>query len=199
MLGKITMILQRLGLVLMFLSFGLAGCAEFFGPSANPVSSAKMLASVGEYRLGVGDIISIRIYGGEEELRLDRVRVNDPGVLTFPFGEFTALGKTTRELESAMVQAMKGGFLLRPKVWINIEEYRPFFVQGQVGRPGAFPYQPGLNVNKAITIAGGFRDRASKQKIFILRELDSTNTPIHVDLNAPVGPGDTVTVEESFF
>jgi polysaccharide export outer membrane protein len=56
-----------------------------------------------------------------------------------------------------------------------------------------------LNVNKAITIAGGFRDRASKQKIFILRELDSTNTPIHVDLNAPVGPGDTVTVEESFF
>jgi protein involved in polysaccharide export with SLBB domain len=191
------MILRRLVMVLITAYLGLAGCAELMGPA--PPTTSKLLEAPGEYRLGVGDVISIRIYGGEEELRLDRVRVNDPGVLTLPFGEFTVFRKTTRELETAMVQAMKGGFLLNPKVWINIEEYRPFYVQGQVGRPGAFPYQPGLTVNKAVTIAGGFRDRASKNKIFVLREQDKTNTPIHAGLNAPVGPGDTVTVEESFF
>lgn len=192
------MTFKQLMLVALPALFALSGCTGLMGPAPKP-TSAKLLASKGEYRLGVGDVISIRVYGGEEELSLGRVRVNDPGVLTFPFGEFTVLGKTTREIESAMVQAMKGGFLLHPKVWINIEEYRPFFVQGQVGRPGAFPYQPNLNVNKAITIAGGFRDRASRQKIFLIREQDKTNTPLLVDLNAPVGPGDTVTVEESFF
>ena len=98
-----------------------------------------------------------------------------------------------------MTKAMKGKFLRDPRVWINIDEYRPFFVQGQVQRPGAFPYQPGLNVNKAITIAGGFRERASKDKMFIVRENDKKNRPIRVDLNAYVGPGDTLTVEESFF
>ena len=191
------MVMQRLMLVLVTVVIALSGCA-MLGNSPKPAASAK-LEPVGEYRLGVGDVISIRIYGGEEEFRLDRVRLNDPGMLTFPFGEFAVLGKTTRELESAMVQKMKGSFLLNPKVWINIEEYRSFYVQGQVGRPGSFPYQPGLNVNKAVTVAGGFRDRASKSKMFIVHERDKTNTRILVDLNSPIGPGDTLIIEESFF
>ncbi len=193
------MIVQRLVVVLTATFFALSGCTTLTPPPPPKTTSAQLSASTAEYRLGVGDVISIRIYGAEEEIRLDRVRVNDPGVITFQFGAFSALGKTTRELEAAMVKAMKGGYLLNPKVWINIEEYRPFFVQGQVRRAGAFPYQPGLNVNKAVAIAGGFSDRASRQKIFLVRDQDKTNTPVHVDVNAPVGPGDTITVEESFF
>ena len=64
---------------------------------------------------------------------------------------------------------------------------------------GGFQYAPGLTVRKAISIAGGFKERASKEKIFIIREDDPTQTPKKVDLNASVNPGDIITVEESFF
>ena len=193
------MVLCRMIIAVLLTSAVMSGCAQFSSPRPKPTAGEAAPDAMAEYRLGVGDVISIRIYGADDDVRYERVRLNAPGMLTFPFGEFTAPGRTTRELESAMVQAMRGKFLLNPKVWINIEDYRPFYVQGQVGRPGAFPYQPGLNVNRAVTVAGGFRERASKQKMFIVRENDKTNTPIHVDLNAPVGPGDTLTVEESFF
>ena len=193
------MVFSRWTILLLMSCLFVSSCEQFTGSHANVSAGAAPIQTNEEYRLGVGDVISIRIYGGEEEIRMDRVRLNAPGTLTFQFGEFTAPGRTTRELEAAMVKAMRGTFLVNPKVWINIDEYRPFYVQGQVGRPGAFPYQPGLNVNKAVTVAGGFRERASKRRIFLVRENDKTNTRMHVDLHSPVGPGDTLTVEESFF
>lgn len=180
----------------------LAGCADgpfsFLGQrsASGPVTAA---IPAEEYRLGIGDVISIRIYGGEEEFRLDRVRLNDAGTLTLPYDDFRAYGRTTRELEAAITESLKGKFLLKPRVWVNIEEYRPFFIQGQVGRPGSYPFRPGLNVRTAITIAGGLGVRAAENKIFLMRENDKTNTLIKVDLNTPVGPGDTIIVEESFF
>jgi polysaccharide export outer membrane protein len=152
-----------------------------------------------DYKLGVGDVISIRVYGGEEDLTFSRIRLNDKGALTLPFGDFTAFGRTTRELESDITANLKGQYLLKPRVWVNIEDYRPFFMQGQVGRPGAYPYQPNLTVLRAITIAGGFRERASQEKIFIIRENDKSNTQLKVNMNSVVRPGDTIIVEESLF
>jgi polysaccharide export outer membrane protein len=158
-----------------------------------------LYAATEEYRLGTGDIISVRVYGGEEEVRLDRIRLDNTGMISLPFGEFKAGGHTARELEAAILKNVRGRLLKSPRIWVNVEEYRPFFVEGQVGRPGAYPYQPGLNVRKAVTIAGGFRERASLQKIFVVRERDANNARMRVDLGAPVGPGDTILVEESFF
>ncbi len=189
------MLRVRLMVAILVGLLGLVGCTA----SKPPAAPAPTESGSEEYRLGVGDVISIRIFGGEEDLRFERIRLNHPGTITLHFGEITAIGRTARELESAMTQAMRGGFLLNPKVWVNIEEYRRFFVEGQVTRPGAFPYQPGLNVSKAVTIAGGFRERASKEKIFVVREQDKSQTPVRAGLNTPVGPGDTITVEESFF
>jgi protein involved in polysaccharide export with SLBB domain len=175
--------------------FCLSGCVS------QPVlpEAQQALVEPEEYRLGVGEIISIRVYGGEEELTFPRIRLNDRAVLALPFGDFPTFGHTTRELETAITNKLKGQYLLRPRVWVNIEEYRPFFMQGQVMRPGGYPYQPGLSVLRAITIAGGFRERASQRKIFVVRENDKTNTPVKVDLKSAVRPGDTVIVEESFF
>jgi polysaccharide export outer membrane protein len=68
-----------------------------------------------------------------------------------------------------------------------------------VEKPGAYPFQPGLNVRKAVSIAGGFKERASVNKIFIVRDKDAAHQPTKVDLNADIGPGDIITVEESFF
>ena len=68
-----------------------------------------------------------------------------------------------------------------------------------VERPGGYPFQPGLNVRKAVSLAGGFKERASLNKVFVVREGDPAQKPQKVDVNAEIGPGDTITVEESFF
>ena len=163
-----------------------------------PAGSSQYSASE-EYRLGTGDVISIRVYGGEEDLRLERIRLDHSGVVSMPFGQFNALGRTTQEVEAAIMQNIQGRLFRNPRVWVNIDEYRPFFVEGQVGRPGAYPYQPGLNVRKAVTIAGGLKERASVRKMYVFRERDGATVRMKVDLNSPVSPGDTVIVEESFF
>ena len=114
-------------------------------------------------------------------------------------GEIQVRGKTVGELEKFLTDGLRGRYLVNPRVAVTIDEYRPFFINGQVGNNGSFPYQPGLTVRKAVSIAGGFKERASLSKIFIVRDGDTTNTPVKVDLNAPVYPGDIITVEESFF
>jgi polysaccharide export outer membrane protein len=151
-----------------------------------------------QYTLAPGDVISIRVYG-EDDLTREKIRLTDTTILTLPFGNLVARGLTINELQNAIADGLRGRYLVNPHVSVTIDEYRPFFIQGQVQRPGGYPYQPGLNVRKAVSIAGGFRERASMSKIYVVRENDKSNTPAKVDLNSPIGPGDTVTVEESFF
>ncbi len=82
---------------------------------------------------------------------------------------------------------------------VSILEYRPFFVNGKVKKPGGFPFQPGMTVRKAISLAGGFEERASREKIFVVRGSNHNSNPVPIGLGDLVSPGDTVTVERSFF
>lgn len=174
----------------------LGGCAAA-GDRAEPLRLEATVQQE-EYRLAAGDVISIRVFG-EDDLRFERIRLSESPTLTFPFGDIPVRGRTVREVEAAITQSLQGRLLLKPRVWVNIEEYRPFFIQGQVGRPGAYPYQPGLTVSRAIIVAGGFTVRAAKNRIVLVRDRDSTQTRYRADPGTPVGPGDTVIVEESFF
>ena len=155
--------------------------------------------TVSTYRLAPGDVISIRVFG-EPEFSQEKVRLNDAGTVSFPvLGEVPVLGRTVGDLEKLVTDGLRGRILVNPRVTVWIEEYRPFFINGMVERPGAYPYQPGLTVRRAASIAGGFRERASMRKMFIVRENDPTQKPVRVDLNTEIGPGDAITVEESFF
>jgi polysaccharide biosynthesis/export protein VpsN len=156
-------------------------------------------AALSTYRLNSGDVISIRVFG-EDEFSREKIRLTDAGTVSFPIlGEILVLGSTIGEIEKLLTDRLKGRYLVNPRVSVWIEEYRSFFVNGMVEKPGAYPFQPGLNVRKAVSIAGGFKERASVSKIFIVRDKDVAHQPTKVDLNADVGPGDTITVEESFF
>jgi len=151
------------------------------------------------YRLNSGDVISIRVFG-EDDFSREKVRLTDAGTVSFPvLGEIPMLGHTVGEIEQLLTERLKGRYLVNPRVSVWVDEYRSFFVNGMVERPGAYPFQPGLNVRKAVSIAGGLKERASVNKIFIVRDKDAAHQPAKVDLNADVGPGDTITVEESFF
>lgn len=151
------------------------------------------------YKLGAGDLISVRVMG-EEDLKRERVRLSDAGTLSFPvLGEIKVKGMTVGGLEDYITKGLKGRYLLNPQVTVAIEEYRNYFVNGMVEKPGGYPFAPGLTVRKAITLAGGFKERASREKINIIRDDDPKQIPRKVDLNAAVFPGDILTIEESFF
>ena len=151
------------------------------------------------YRLNSGDVISIRVFG-EDDFSREKIRLTDAGTVSFPvLGEIPMLGHTVGEIEKLLTDRLKDRYLVNPRVSVWVDEYRSFFVNGMVERPGAYPFQPGLNVRKAVSIAGGLKERASTSKIFIVRDKDVGHQPAKVDLNSEVGPGDTITVEESFF
>jgi protein involved in polysaccharide export with SLBB domain len=151
------------------------------------------------YKLGSGDVISIRVMG-EDDLKRERVRLSDAGTVSFPvLGEIRVKGMTVGALEEFITQGLKGRYLLNPQVTVSIDEYRNFFVNGQVEKPGGYPFSPGLTVRKAISVAGGFRERASREKLSIISDDDSTQKPRRVGLDTPVRPGDILTIEESFF
>lgn len=162
--------------------------------TASPVSSG-----LSAYPLGAGDVISIRVLG-EDEFTKEKIRLTDAGTIFFPsIGEIRIKGITLGELEQFITNGLKGRILVNPKVSVEINEYRPFFITGMVRSPGSYQYQPGLTVRKATSLAGGLRERASVNKIFVIRERDASQTPIKVDLDTSIGPGDLITVEESFF
>lgn len=151
------------------------------------------------YRLGSGDVISISVVG-EDDLKREKVRLNDAGTIQFPVvGEIRIKGMTIGELEMSITSSLKGRYLVNPKVVVNIDEYRPFFINGEVFRPGGYPYVPGLTVLKAVTLAGGFKDRASKSKMFVVRDGDSNQARQKVEMDTAIYPGDILTIEESFF
>jgi polysaccharide biosynthesis/export protein VpsN len=155
--------------------------------------------ALSSYRLNSGDVISIRVFG-EDDFNREKIRLTDAGTVSFPvLGEIPMLGRTVGEIEQLVTDRLKGRYLVNPRVSVWIDEYRSYFVNGMVEKPGAYPFQPGLNVRKAVSIAGGFKERASVNKIFIVRDKDAAHQPAKVDLNADVGPGDIITVEESFF
>src|SRR5713101_3974950 len=105
------------------------------------------------YKLGSGDMITVRVLG-EDDLRREKVRLSDAGTLSFPvLGEIKVKGMTVGALEQYITKGLKGRYLLNPQVTVSIEEYRNFFVNGMVEKPGGYPYSPGLTVRKAITLA----------------------------------------------
>src|SRR6266849_7572387 len=142
------------------------------------------------YKLGSGDMISVRVLG-EDDLKRERVRLSDAGTLSFPvLGEIKVKGMTVGGLEEYITKGLKGRYLLNPKVTVAIEEYRNFYVNGMVEKPGGYPFSPGLTVRKAISLAGGFRERASREKLNVIRDDDPSQTARRVDLNAAILPGD---------
>lgn len=156
-------------------------------------------SDLSSYKLGSGDMISIRVLG-EDDLKREKIRLSDAGTISFPvLGEIRVKGMTVGGLEDFITKGLKGRYLLNPQVTIAIEEYRNFFVNGMVEKPGGYPFSPGLTVRKAISIAGGMKERASRDKINIIRDDDPKQMPRRVDLSTTVLPGDILTIEESFF
>lgn len=185
------LIQQHVGLFACMLAFLIAPCIH-----AEDVNKKASVPT--DYRLGSGDKVSIKVYE-EAELSMDVV-ITGSGVINYPFlGEVKLSGRTVTEVESTLTAGLKGPYLVDPKVSVTILEYRQFYIYGEVKQSGGYPYQPDLTLRKAVTLAGGFTERASKTKINVIRERDVKQSPVPIGLDDFIYPGDTVTVGESLF
>ena len=153
------------------------------------------------YTLNTGDHVQVTVFE-EPDLSIDAV-LDDTGAISFPLlGELVVRGITPRQLETTITEGLRGRFLINPRVNVSILEYRPFFVRGEVSSPGGFPFKPGLTVEKAVSMAGGFTARASKSEFYIISD-DSENGAGEVrkkaTLSSRIRPGDVINIEQSFF
>ncbi len=163
------------------------------------VLSSEVSQFLSTYRMGTGDVISIRVFG-EPDLSISNVRLSEVGTVFLPtLGETKVGGLTLTEVERAVADRLRGRILVNPRVSVSVEQYRPFFINGMVRSPGAYPYQPGLTVRKASSLAGGLHERASLRKIFVIRADDPSQKQERIGIDSVVFPGDIVTIEESFF
>jgi len=162
------------------------------------VASAWAIDSIDDYRLSAGDRIKIHVFG-EEDLDVE-TRLGSSGDIRYPFiGKLHVTGMTLSELEKKISAELSNGYLVDPQVRVSMEEFRPFYVNGEVQKPGAYPYQPGLNVRKAISLAGGFNADADQEKVFLIHAGDVKKQENKTSLDVELGPGDIVTVKQSFF
>jgi len=161
--------------------------------------SAFSFAQEEGYKLNSGDAIRIYVYG-EADLTFDRLLVGQNGRISFPFlGELSVIGKTSAQLQEDLINGLKPDYLVDPRISVSIVRYRPFFVNGEVKSPGGLDFQPGLTLRKAISLAGGFTERANKREFLLIADNDEENVEREVGLDYRVQPGDIITVRDTFF
>lgn len=151
-----------------------------------------------EYKLGPGDRIKIVVYN-EPDLKID-IKIGKSGYISFPFlSDIKVTGLSTEQVEKHIRSGLIGDYLIDPQVSVSIDTYRPFFIHGQVVRPGGYPYQDDLRLDKAIALAGGLSNRASKSDWKITRVVDGKTITIEVNIATQVMPDDIIKIEQSFF
>jgi polysaccharide biosynthesis/export protein len=176
-------------------------------PSNNEVGAIPPFATQGQaaayefgsgYRVGAGDKLSIRVVG-EQELTGEYL-VDATGVLSMPYVKSAPVaGLNTGQIEGLIEQRLKAGYLRDPKVSVQAISLRPFYIMGEVTTGGSFSYQPGMTVQNAIAIAGGYGTRADKTLVLLTRRTAKGTNTYKVPVTTQVYPGDIVYVRERWF
>ena len=150
------------------------------------------------YRVGAGDKLSIRV-AGEADLT-GEFPVDASGAISMPYVQsVTVAGMSTPQIEQLILKRLRAGYLKDPQVSVQVTTLRPFYILGEVTTSGSFAYQPGITVQNAIAIAGGYGARADKNEVLLTRK-DVTGTHTSkVPVTTQVYPGDIVYVRERWF
>ncbi len=151
-----------------------------------------------DYQLGPGDLLRIVVFGHED--LSGEFEVKGTGHVSLPLiREVKAAGLTLRQFEQAITDALKPEFLINPRVSVDVLNYRPFYIIGEVKRPGSYPYVNGMTVVNAIALAGGYTYRAKENEVLITRVGDPSNKQEPANHQTVVLPGDVIEVPEPFW
>jgi polysaccharide export outer membrane protein len=152
-----------------------------------------------DYQLSTGDRVRVIVYGQPEMTA--EYSVDGAGMIAFPLvGRVRANGLTTTQLEQSLADKLNAGVLKDASVSIEVTNYRPFYVVGEVRTPGSYPFVWGMSVINAVALAGGFTYRAKESSFYVLRtDKSGAKTRIAATQETPVYPGDVITVRERWF
>lgn len=169
--------------------------AVVLSPALMPVQARAQNSQA--YRLGSGDKIRVTVFN-ETDLSGD-FDVNDQGSVSLPLiGNVAVAGKTVNEAEATITQKYGANYLVNPRVTVEVLNYRPFFILGEVKNPGSYPFVAGMTVLNAIALAGGYTPRADKGDITV-RHVNSSSSAENIGIDNQILPGDVITVKERFF
>jgi polysaccharide export outer membrane protein len=178
---------------LLLVAIIVAGCSSY-----RPTPAAFHEALNYPYALGAGDRVRVTVF--EQDSLTNTYSVDQSGYVAFPLiGEVPARGRSAQQLEKTIADKLRQGYLRDPDVSVEVDRYRPIFVMGEVGSAGQYSYVPGLTVQKAIAIAGGFSPRANQGSVDITRDINGKVMTGRVLTSDPLLPGDTVYVRERLF
>ncbi|MBB5719967.1 polysaccharide export outer membrane protein [Stakelama sediminis] len=177
------------------MTIGLTACSS----SYQPISLASANNGVdGKYRLGPGDAVRVTVYG--EDKMSGEYEVAGNGSLALPLiGDVPAGGKTAAELAALVrTRLADGGYLLDPQVSAEVRDYRPYYILGEVSKPGEYPYADRLTIFQAVARAGGFTPRADQHRVVLRRSDWAAAREVRLTGDALlIAPGDTIYIQES--
>jgi polysaccharide biosynthesis/export protein len=150
------------------------------------------------YRIGAGDRLSVRV-AGESDITGEYV-VDPSGSISLPYVKSVSLaGHTAHYAEKLIVERLKNGYLRNPQVSVQLIGLRPFYILGEVKSAGNFAYQPGISVQNAIAIAGGYGARADERDVLLTRKNSKGTHTYRVPVTTQIYPGDIIYVRERWF
>lgn len=150
------------------------------------------------YRLGSGDRLRVTVYG--EPTFSGDFAVSDSGEIAMPLvGTVKAGGMTLAQFRDLASKTLADGYLNNPKLAVEILNYRPFYILGEVNKPGEYPFSVGLTVPKAVATANGFTYRGNKNSVFIKHDGEPAEHEFHMDPSMLVQPGDVIRIKERYF
>ncbi|WP_033922467.1 polysaccharide biosynthesis/export family protein [Sphingomonas sp. 37zxx] len=180
---------------LLIMTATITACAQERRP-ALPASAMSAEGSV--YRLGLGDKLRLTVFN--EASLSGEYQVSGNGVVSVPLiGDVRAVGLTARELEAALTQRFAAGYLSDPKLAVEVYDFRPFFILGEIQRPGRYPTTENLTVLGAIATAGGYTYRANTKRIFLRRAGSDQEYEVDTATDVKIQPGDVLRVGERYF
>jgi protein involved in polysaccharide export with SLBB domain len=186
-------------LIAVCLALSLGAAVPVQAQPSPGVAGAQVAVADFDYRLGAGDKVRIIVFG-EDSLTGEFFVPGDPGTIAFPLiGDVKAGGLTVSELQTEIEAKLRDGFLKEPRVSIEVLNYRPFYILGEVTKPGQYPYTNGLTVLNAVATANGFTYRADTHRVYIKRANGPREEAIGLTSSTPVEPGDTIRIGERFF
>ena len=184
---------RRSALFAITSALSLAACAP---PAFHTVALDIPTGSI--YTLGTGDRLRIIVFGQENLSNI--YPVDSGGRIAMPLiGSVPVAGRTTAQVEQEIAAKLKAGYIREPKVTVEIDTYRPFFVLGEVTNSGQFAFVNNMTVQTAVAIAGGFTPRANKDFAELTRMTPRGRLIGNVPITYPVRPGDTIVIKERWF
>lgn len=187
-----------LGLAMM-LSVAACGTGSIVAPGlVDEAIDPAVVRTVPEYRLGAADKVRVNVFG--EEALTGEFIVGGSGRVSMPLiGEVQAAGLTITEFQTEIAEALKKGYINEPRVSAEVLNYRPFYILGEVKKPGEYPYTNNLTVLNAVATAEGFSYRANTRQVFIKRADGTSEQAYPLTTATQVAPGDTIRIGERFF